>query len=133
MEITDHDVHAVTALDYAAAVGKSHPIGLAGYWSTALAELADLFEGRYDQFGAGLWVDQGWLGLLVVERFGFFGVHDAIAEADEFTGFGIFDVERVDAPDQAVIETSAIGDGIRSMVVRAPGRLRGGCAGRSLG
>src|SRR6266850_2468227 len=74
MKSPNHYVDAVPTLHHPTAVRERHPVRLACLGCAALAQLPHLFQRRDHQLDAGLRVDQGRLGLLVVERLGLFRV-----------------------------------------------------------
>src|ERR671925_1212053 len=70
MECADHDVHVVAPLHRPALVGKDHPVGLAPFWRSALAQLADILHRGHHQAHPPLGVDERGLVLLVVQGLG---------------------------------------------------------------
>ena len=107
---TNDDTDPVPGFHLAAFVGESHPIYFPGFRGAALTELTDLFQRRDDEADTGLRIKEGRFIFLVIENFSLGRVEDAVAEADDLSGFDRFYRKVIDAPNQAVVFTRALGE-----------------------
>jgi hypothetical protein len=83
----DYNAHLMSTFHKAASIREGHPIYLAGFGRSALAQLPHLFQRRNYQLHPCSLVEKEGFGFLVVQGLGPRRIEDPIVEADQFARF----------------------------------------------